>query len=143
MMDGWWGWLVALLNDGAPLSLRRGAARSALAAVASAPGPAPAVNADTRLLALLQAPPAMARSAATPLLVALLALMLAAGSNAQGPGITPGIIPPWFSIPPGFTVPPGAEVCAADCTRSCNIPVNRAPSRATLQFYVSLEGGCP
>jgi len=38
MMDGWWGWLVALLNDGAPLSLRRGRRPLSIGSRGSAPG---------------------------------------------------------------------------------------------------------
>jgi len=99
------------------------------------------------VLALLQAPPAMARAVATPLLAAMLVLMLVAGSHAQG-----GIFQGWegfvwrnLILNGGVPVPRDGPVtaCLQGCARSCNIPVNRAPATSTLVTMVSVQGCHP
>jgi hypothetical protein len=88
----------------------------------------------------------MARSAAAPLLAALLALMLVAGSDAQ---FDPNRILAFFGItlPPGITISipptvPGGPVFtdfARTCALRCNIPLI-VLSPTTLRTIVSVEG---
>jgi hypothetical protein len=69
----------------------------------------------------------MARSATTPLLAALLVLMLVAGTQAQALGY-------------GITLPPGAVECGRKCAvEVCGVPANLAPTRTSLQMMVSVE----
>jgi hypothetical protein len=74
----------------------------------------------------------MARSAAAPLLAAMLALMLVAGSNAQVPWQILGFF--------GYPLPPNAANCGRNCSLGCGIPPANVPSTATLQTWVSVEG---
>ena len=107
------------------------------AALLKCPPGWPRLSAETRVLALLQAPPAMARAVATPLLAAMLVLMLVAGSHAQGWGgfARNGPCPSLVQGP--------VTACLQGCARSCNIPVNRAPATSTLVAMVSVQGCHP